>query len=205
MIMIGGDLWIPDDNPFNHSVFTSLKTPVFSYGHRNAQGLSWGRVNGTWRLYSSEHGDVAGDEVNIIQSGKNYGWPKVTGMPDDNYTTYDNLTNGFTTNDVLASLTVNDETTFAGHTSNFTKPIFDFFNWTPAQLQTTNSGNIYTWPTIAPSSIDFYGGNIPGWKNSLLVSSLKYGMFRLKLNANGTGIDSTASAINMVGYISIAP
>ena len=190
--------WIPNDNPFNHSVFTSVKTPVFSYGHRNAQGLVWGNVNGTWRLYSSEHGDMSGDEVNVIQSGKNYGWPKVTGMADDNYTTYDDLTNGFTTNNILANKTVVDETTFSSHTNNFQRPMFDFFNWNPAQIQTLNTGNIFTWPTIAPSSIDFYKGNIPGWKYSLLVTSLKYGMFRLKLNATGDLVDSTASNQNVV-------
>jgi hypothetical protein len=119
-------------------------------------------------------------------------------MADDNYTTYDNLTNGFTLNDILANKTVSDETTFADNTPNFTRPMFDFFNWTPAQIQTLDVNNIFTWPTIAPSSIDFYNGNIPGWKNSLLVTSLKYGMFRLKLNANGDFVDSLASSVNSV-------
>jgi glucose/arabinose dehydrogenase len=36
----------------------------------------WGYVFGVWRLYSSEHGDKSDDEVNIINSGTNYGWPK---------------------------------------------------------------------------------------------------------------------------------
>ena len=59
--------WIPNDNPFFHSApFGMLKTPVYSYGHRNAQGLVWGNVAGTWRLYSSEHGDKSDDEVNSI-------------------------------------------------------------------------------------------------------------------------------------------
>ena len=189
--------WIPNDNPFTHSVLTSVRTPIYSYGHRNAQGLSWGKVNGTWRLYSSEHGDMAGDEVNIIQSGQNYGWPRVTGAADNNYTTSDNINNGFTQNDILANLSITDETTFSSHTSNFKKPVFDFFNWTASQMQTINTGNIYTWPTIAPSGIEFYSGNIPGWKNSLLVTSLKYGMYRLKLNSNGDGVDSTASSTNV--------
>ncbi len=189
--------WIPNDNPFTHSVYTSLPTPVYSYGHRNAQGLVWGKVNGTWRLYSSEHGDRSGDEVNIIQAGNNYGWPKVTGMADNNYNTYDNLTNGFTTNDILANQSLIDEQTFSENTGNFTRPIFEFFNWTPAQIQVLNTGNIFTWPTVAPSSIDFYSGNIPGWKNSLLVTSLKYGLYRLKLNANGDFIDSTATVNNV--------
>jgi hypothetical protein len=74
---------------------------------------------------------------------------------------------------------------------------------TPTQINGENSGNIYTWYTIAPSSIEFYGGNyIPGWNNSLLVTSLKYGMFRLKLNSSGTGIDpnSTPQPIDTIPY-----
>ncbi len=185
--------WIPNDNPFTHSSFPTLPTPVFSYGHRNAQGLAWGNVNGTWRLYESEHGDRSSDEVNIISQGNNYGWPKVTGVADNNYTTSDNLTDGFVQNDILANQSVSDETTFSNNTNNFTNPIFDFFNWNPARIETENSGNIFTWSTIAPSSIDFYNGNIPGWKKSLLVTSLKYGIYRLPLNANGDMIDSSAT------------
>ncbi len=56
---------IPVDNPFTNSY-------VWSYGHRNIQGLAIGR-NG--KLYASEHGDAIEDEVNWIQKAKNYGWP----------------------------------------------------------------------------------------------------------------------------------
>lgn len=184
--------WIPNDNPFTHSFFTTVRTPVFSYGHRNPQGLVWGNVGGTWRLYSSEHGDRSDDEVNIIQSGKNYGWPKVAGFNDDNYTTADNNTDGFTQNDLLAGQSIADEAGFVNTHADFTNPIFSFFAWPGAQIETINTGNIFTWPTVAPSSIDFYGSaQIPGWKNSLLVTSLKYGMFRLKLTAAGDAIDNT--------------
>lgn len=184
--------WIPNDNPFTHSVFTSLRTPVYSYGHRNAQGLAWGYAGSSWRLYSSEHGDRSDDEVNIIEYGKNYGWPAVTGLADDNYTTSDDASDGFTLNNILASQTITNETTFASSNADYKNPAFSFLNWSPAQIQTINTGNIFTWPTIAPSSIDFYGSSqIPGWQNSLLVTSLKYGMFRLQLNAAGDAIDST--------------
>lgn len=61
---------IPEDNPFPDSY-------VYSYGHRNPQGLAW-NSNGTI-MYSSEHGESAHDEINIIEPGKNYGWPKITG------------------------------------------------------------------------------------------------------------------------------
>lgn len=59
---------IPHDNPFANSY-------VYSYGHRNPQGLVW--VKGT--LYESEHGQAAQDEINRIKSGSNYGWPVISG------------------------------------------------------------------------------------------------------------------------------
>lgn len=60
---------IPEDNPFPNS-------PVYSYGHRNPQGLAWDRMN---RLWSTEHGQSATDEVNLINPGENYGWPIIRG------------------------------------------------------------------------------------------------------------------------------
>ncbi|MDQ8006445.1 MAG: PQQ-dependent sugar dehydrogenase [Pedobacter sp.] len=59
---------IPTDNPFPNN-------PMWSYGHRNAQGLA---MVGN-RLFSSEHGPSTDDEINIIEKGKNYGWPTVRG------------------------------------------------------------------------------------------------------------------------------
>lgn len=183
--------WIPNDNPFVHSTVGggTMKTPVFSYGHRNAQGIVWGNVNGTWRLYSSEHGDRSDDEVNDILVGGNYGWPKVAGMADDNYSSLDAYPN----NDQLASQNVNySEITWA-NTNSMRRPLFDTFNWGAASIPASGS-NIFTWPTIAPSSIDFYKGNIPGWKYSLLVTSLKYGMYRMKLKSTGDFVDSSSSS-----------
>ncbi len=64
---------IPADNPIPGN-------PVWSWGHRNSQGLVRA-PNGI--LYSSEHGDVTDDEVNMIKKGGNYGWPVVQGFCDD--------------------------------------------------------------------------------------------------------------------------
>ncbi len=184
--------WIPNDNPFVHSTIGggTMKTPVYSFGHRNAQGLVWGNVNGTWRLYSSEHGDKSDDEVNIIQSGQNYGWPKVAGMStDNNYSSLD----AFPNNDRLASQNINYAENTWAVTNNMQRPMFVTFNWGASAIPADGSNN-FTWPTIAPSGIDFYQGNIPGWKHSLLVSSLKQGLYRLKLKPSGDFVDSTSSA-----------
>lgn len=63
---------IPEDNPFENSY-------IFSYGHRNPQGLVW-TPDGT--MYASEHGNSANDEINIIEAGKNYGWPLIEGTEE---------------------------------------------------------------------------------------------------------------------------
>ena len=63
---------IPDDNPFPNSY-------VYSYGHRNPQGLTW-LPDGT--LFASEHGNSANDEINRIEAGKNYGWPVIQGLDE---------------------------------------------------------------------------------------------------------------------------
>ena len=72
VLRINIDGTIPADNPVPGS-------PVWSWGHRNIQGLAYG-VYGI--LYSSEHGDAIEDEINIIQKGANYGWPNVEGWVD---------------------------------------------------------------------------------------------------------------------------
>lgn len=69
ILRIQTDGSIPSDNPFPGS-------PVYSLGHRNPQGLAWNNQN---ILYTSEHGESARDEINIIIPGGNYGWPIVTG------------------------------------------------------------------------------------------------------------------------------
>ncbi len=65
---------VPEDNPF-------VKTPdaipgIWSYGHRNPQGLAMDPRDGA--LYNTEHGPRGGDELNLVQPGKNYGWPVIT-------------------------------------------------------------------------------------------------------------------------------
>ncbi|MFB9055802.1 PQQ-dependent sugar dehydrogenase [Mariniflexile ostreae] len=65
---------IPVDNPFVHS--EHAKKAIYSYGHRNPQGLVKNPETGA--IWSHEHGPQGGDEINIIQKGKNYGWPVIS-------------------------------------------------------------------------------------------------------------------------------
>lgn len=60
-------------NPF-YNTPGAMKS-VWSYGHRNPQGLAWNPVDG--RLWETEHGPTGGDEVNVIKPGANYGWGKI--------------------------------------------------------------------------------------------------------------------------------
>jgi PQQ-dependent dehydrogenase (s-GDH family) len=180
--------WIPNDNPIQNSVSGKINA-VYSFGHRNAQGLVWAHVGTKYILFNSEHGDKSDDEVNVISAGRNYGWPKVAGMCDDNY----NDTDANPNNDKLANQTIHNEHAFCS-ANNVEEPLFSFFNVNGSAVPSSGSSN-YTWPTIAPSSIDYYDRNyIPGWNNSLLVTSLKLGLYRLKLKADGSSVDSSSTA-----------
>ncbi len=65
---------IPGSNPFFNA--KDAKKAIFSYGNRNIQGMAVHPVTG--EIWTHEHGPKGGDEINIIKSGKNYGWPKVS-------------------------------------------------------------------------------------------------------------------------------
>lgn len=62
---------IPENNPFVGN--PDVLDEIYSYGHRNSQGMTIHPVTG--RLWQSEHGESDGDEINIIEAGGNYGWP----------------------------------------------------------------------------------------------------------------------------------
>ena len=66
---LNADGTVPSDNPF--------ASPIFSYGHRNPQGLAWHPISGD--LWATEHGNIGNDELNVISSGNNYGWPVIEG------------------------------------------------------------------------------------------------------------------------------
>lgn len=72
ILRLNGDGSVPADNPFGN--------PVYSYGHRNPQGITW---DDKGRMWATEHGpsgsDSGRDELNLIEKGANYGWPTITG------------------------------------------------------------------------------------------------------------------------------
>lgn len=132
---------IPADNPI-------AGNPIWSYGHRNAQGLVF--ANGI--LYSSEHGPDTDDEINIIEKGRNFGWPDVKG-----YCNTSSEQNFCTTNNVKEPIQA----------------------WSP---------------TIAACGLEYYNHDlIPGWKNSLLLCTLRASrLVQLQLNDAHNSVTSTA-------------
>jgi glucose/arabinose dehydrogenase len=67
ILRLATDGTTPRDNPY--------ASPIYSYGHRNPQGIDWHPVTGD--LWASEHGNTGNDEVNVIDRGANYGWPQI--------------------------------------------------------------------------------------------------------------------------------
>jgi aldose sugar dehydrogenase len=183
---------IPSDNP----LFAGVRSHIFSIGHRNPQGLvfeknSAGNAFIGSHLYSNEHGPAADDELNVIQGGKNYGWPNVSGYKDNywyryyNWSSAANCSSQTYTNECSVPSGVAPVSEFAFTDPNFVPPILT--------MSTKDSSSGYTlpcnWlqnPTIAPASMEYYYFNnmIPGWSNSLLIPTLKKGtVYRVKLNA----------------------
>lgn len=178
---------IPADNP----VINGVRSHIYSYGHRNVQGLVFGPGGA---LFACEHGPRSDDEVNRILPGRNYGWPRVAGYNDNRNYQYiiwssspDCNTTAYTEATIPNGATVLDESTFSDPA--FEPPVFTLF--------TKNSGYSFNadfvqWPTVAPSSIDYYNvgaAGIPNWGRSLLVVSLKRGIvYRLLLGPTGLTI-----------------
>jgi glucose/arabinose dehydrogenase len=69
ILRVSDDGTTPRDNPF--------ASPIFSYGHRNPQGLDWHPATGD--LWATEHGEAGNDELNLVRPGRNYGWRVIEG------------------------------------------------------------------------------------------------------------------------------
>jgi glucose/arabinose dehydrogenase len=74
IVRITADGTAPSDNPFANK--PGARAEVWSYGHRNPQGLALNPADG--KLWEQEHGARGGDEINLIEKGHNYGWPRVS-------------------------------------------------------------------------------------------------------------------------------
>jgi aldose sugar dehydrogenase len=142
VIRITPDGAVPPDNPFVGR--DGAKPEIWSYGHRNPQSLAINPATGA--LWEIEHGPRGGDEVNIIEKGKNYGWP-VIGYGID-----------------YSGAKIHDSTSKPG----MEQPIK------------------YWVPSIAPSGMAFYTGEMfPRWRGSLFTGALAGQLLvRLQLNGN---------------------
>ena len=74
LVRLNLDGSLPADNPFADGV--GVRRAIWSYGHRNMQGMAVDPRTG--RLWQSEHGPRGGDEINLPEAGKNYGWPVIS-------------------------------------------------------------------------------------------------------------------------------
>jgi aldose sugar dehydrogenase len=141
IIRIRPDGSAPPDNPFVG--MAGAKPEIWSYGHRNPQGLALHPVTG--KLWEHEHGPRGGDEVNIIEKGKNYGWP-VIGYGID-----------------YSGAKIHD----SRHKAGMEQPIK------------------YWVPSIAPSGMTFYTGNLfASWRGSLFIGALA-GQVLVRLELDG--------------------
>jgi quinoprotein glucose dehydrogenase len=184
ILRVAPDGSIPRDNP----TIGGVRSHVFSYGHRNPQGLAFGPGG---RLYESEHGPDVDDEVNLIEAGGNYGWPRVAGYRDDKGYVYANWAASAPTpcaslppqgrGAVPAPVPQQAESSFQA--ADFKPPLQTFFTVEPATEVQRRPGN-----TIAPSSLDIVTSDsgVPGWRTSLLLPAMLRGLiYRLPLAADG--------------------
>jgi PQQ-dependent dehydrogenase (s-GDH family) len=208
-LRIAPDGSIPPDNP----VFDGVRSHVFSIGHRNAQGLVTEKLPSDGlsapvptpggRIFSSEHGPRTDDEINVLESGGNYGWPYISGYLDNLNYSYVNWATSpscsstpYSENTIPPGAMVRQESDSA--LTNFRPPLSTLYTvCSPLPVSVCNAGgtNWMRYPTIAPSSIDFYhvqtGLAIPGWYPSLLVPTLRRGvLYRYKLNAAMDGFEA---------------
>ena len=177
---------IPADNP----IVDGARSHVFSYGHRNPLGLAFGP---TGLLYESEHGPSSDDEVNLIEGGRTYGWPRVAGFQDDKAYVFANWSASSEPcagspceNPIPASVPVQAESSWKH--PQFTPPLRTFFTVdSAADIRGLGSA------TIAPGGLDVYSRHgIPAWRNSLLALSLVRGtVYRLPLAADGRSVVGT--------------
>lgn len=183
------DQWIPNDNPYN--IALGVQSAVWVTGIRNNQGFAYDTALN--KLYGSSHGPYSDDEINVIEQGRNYGHPLVIGYKDNNY-------NGITAGSPLPTAggvstcpVITDETANANAIgATYKDPLFSAYPSTNAALTTiwnTNPNN-GGWPSEGWSGLELYTqGIVPGWKKSLIATSLKWGrLVKIRLYSNGDSV-----------------
>lgn len=179
---------IPGDNPMLNGVISH----VYSYGHRNAQGLVF---SSSGKLYASEHGPKSDDELNSIESGKNYGWPHIAGFNDNMAYSYCNWSTATPCDPANFSDYACDPTVTPIPESGWAVPA-NYKNPVATWGTVDNSFDFQAgcgficWPTVAPSGMRIYEHNlIPGWGTSVLSTTLKRGrIYRATLSGDGESI-----------------
>jgi PQQ-dependent dehydrogenase (s-GDH family) len=186
---------IPEDNP----VIDEVQSHIYSYGHRNAQGIAFGPGG---ILYADEQGPKTDDELNRIEAGKNYGWPHVAGYRDDQAYVYGNWSASsptpceeLTFSDYVIPESVPTEREREWRHRDFMPPLATFYT-VPSDHDFTDPAcegvEFICWPTTAPSSLDVYADHrrgVPGWNDSVLITSLKEGaVLRLRLSKDGRSV-----------------
>jgi trimeric autotransporter adhesin len=210
----GANAWIPNDNPY------SATSAVWSIGIRNNQGFAYDPALNI--LYGASHGPYSDDEINIFQPFKNYGHPLIEGFVDGNYNgnsvqgtntsvsagaAYtDNL--GVSSCPPIGNEATNKATIDASGNGLYKDPLFSAYAVSQAivtNIWQTNPGNATPapgWPTEAWSGLDLYRNTlIPGWKNSLVAGSLKWGrLLRMRLDATGAATAPNNSVNDTISY-----
>lgn len=181
---------VPADNPRLEGVVSH----VWTYGHRNTQGIDFG-PDGT--LYAAEHGPKTDDEIDILVKGGNYGWPHVAGFRDNKAFQYAEWSKAktpcsqlrFSDLKIHPDVPRHDETDY---TTPFIEPIATLFTVpTGFNFQDPKCKGVdyICWPTVGISGVEYYGGyknGIPGWDKVLLITTLKRGsLYILPLTADG--------------------
>lgn len=184
------DRWIPNDNPYSASL--GVQSAVWAIGIRNNQGFAYDTALNI--MYGSSHGPYSDDEINIIDSFKNYGHPQVIGYASDD--NYNGVTAGaplVTAGGVSTCPVITDESNNAAALgSRYRDPLFSAYapnNATITNIWNTNPNNA-GWPSEGWSGLDLYQDNlVPGWKKSLIAASLKWGrLVKIRLSSNGTAV-----------------
>lgn len=197
VLRINADGSIPEDNPR----INGIKSHVYAYGFRNPQGL----VFVGDRLFNVDQGPGTDDEINVVEAGKNYGWPYIAGFQDNqaysyvNYSKVENCESApmYDGTTIPEGVKANRQKETDVELDNFKEPLKTFFT-VPNGYQFNDpkcNGDYICWPTVATTSIAYYpkNGKIKSFQNALLITGVKTGtLYRLPLDANASQVQGEA-------------